>query len=49
VIHVLARKSRLQKHVRPCPVELKSQELPEDGILFHPESSPGKGSVKHDF
>ena len=24
--------------VRPCPVELKSQELPEDGILFHPKA-----------
>uniref|UniRef100_UPI004057CB54 glycogen/starch/alpha-glucan phosphorylase n=1 Tax=Candidatus Electronema sp. TaxID=2698783 RepID=UPI004057CB54 len=30
--------SRKVWDVQPCPVELKSQELPEDGILFHPKA-----------
>ncbi|MCI5207322.1 MAG: hypothetical protein D3910_00665 [Candidatus Electrothrix sp. ATG2] len=25
--------------VQPCPVKLKWKELPEDGVLFHPEET----------
>ena len=29
--------------VQPCPIKLKWRELPEDGVLFHPEQNQKNG------
>jgi starch phosphorylase len=35
--------SRKIWEVQPCPVELKWRELPEDGVLFHPDNGKEDG------